>query len=125
MLNLEQKGLILNKKIAMNDYLIDRETLSKFVDELIKNKTLPVATAEGLDDLRETAIKDLDNQIGTAIFSQFTEAQDEEYHQLLAREDATEQDFADFFAKIGLDVEQTITDTMQGFAKEFIGGQNG
>lgn len=108
----------------MNDYLIDRETLSKFVDELIKNKALPVATADGLNDLREKAIEDLDDQISTAIFGQFTESQDEEYHQLLSREDATEQDFADFFAKNGLDIEQTITDAMQTFAKEFIGGQN-
>lgn len=108
----------------MDNYLIDREILSSLVDELIKKKPLAVNDTEELNKLRESAISSLDDKIGTAIFSQFTREQNEEYHRLIDREDATEQDFADFFSNAGIDLEQTITGTMQEFAKEFLGGDN-
>ena len=108
----------------MDNYLIDREILSSLVDELIKKKPLTVNDTEELNKLRESAISSLDDKIGTAIFSQFTREQNEEYHRLIDREDASEQDFADFFSNAGIDLEQTITDTMQEFAKEFLGGDN-
>ena len=108
----------------MDNNLIDREILSSLVDELIKKKPLAVNDTEELNKLRESAIDSLDDKIGTAIFSQFTKEQNEEYHRLLNREDASEQEFADFFNNAGIDLEQTITDTMQKFAEEFLGGEN-
>ena len=108
----------------MDNNLIDREILSSLVDELIKKKPLAVNDTEELNKLRESAISSLDDKIGTAIFSQCTREQNEEYHRLINREDTTEQDFADFFNNSGIDLEQTITDTMQEFAKEFLGGEN-
>ena len=54
-----------------------------------------------------------------------TDEQNTEFNQLLDRTDAGESDFESFFNKIGLDVEQRITDTMNAFGEEFLaGGQN-
>ena len=108
----------------MNDYLIDRETLGKFVDELIKNKALPVDSAEELNDLREANIKALDDKIGLAIFGSLTDEQYAEFEQLLDRDDGNPEVYQDFFNSIGLDVQDIITKAMQEFQNEFLGGQN-
>lgn len=108
----------------MDNYLIDRETLGKFVDELIKRKALPVNTPEELNTLREESIKSLDDKIGLAVFGSLTNEQNTEFNQLLDRGDVEESEFEDFFNRIGLDVEQKITDTMNAFGAEFLGGQN-
>ena len=109
----------------MDNYLIDRETLGKFVDELIKRKALPANSPEELNNLREESIKSLDDKIGLAVFGNLTDEQNTELNQLLDRTDAEESDYEDFFNKIGLNVEQTITDTMNAFGEEFLaGGQN-
>ena len=109
----------------MDNYLIDRETLGKFVDELINRRALPVNSPEELNTLREESIKSLDDKIGLAIFGKLTEDQNTEFNQLLDRTDAEESDYQAFFDKIGLDVEQTITDTMNSFGEEFLAvGQN-
>lgn len=108
----------------MDNYLIDRETLGKFVDELIKRKALPVNTPEELNNLREESIKSLDDKIGLAVFGSLTEEQNTEFNQLLDRGNVEESDFENFFNRIGLDVEQKITDAMNAFGAEFLGGQN-
>ena len=107
-----------------DNYLIDRETLGKFVDELIKQKPLAVDNTEELNKLREQAIESLDQHIATAIFGQFTEEQNEAYHQLLNRPDATEDDFQAFFAENGIDVDEAISNGAKTFGAEFLGGQN-
>ena len=106
----------------MNDYLIDRETLAQFVDELIKKKALAVDNVEELNKIRKESIKALDDEIGEAIFGSLTEKQDEEFNQLLDHDETA--DYKDFFAKNNIDVEKIITDTMQNFATKFLGGQN-
>lgn len=109
----------------MDNNLINRETLSQFVDELIKRKPLPIDSAEDLANLREDAIKALDDRIGMAIFGKFTEEQSQEYNQILDRGEENPDVFEDFFNRAGLDVEKIITETMDEFANEFLeGGQN-
>ena len=108
----------------MDNYLIDREALSRFVDELIKNKTLSVSNAEELNAKREEAIKALDEKISLAIFRNFTPEQNTEFNQLLDREDTTEATFENFFQKTGLDIEKITNDALAEFAKEFLGDQN-
>lgn len=108
----------------MDNYLIDRETLGKFVDELIKKKPLPVNNPEELNVLREKAINDLDEKIGIALFSKLTRTQYDELDQLLDDEQATEETFAAFFNRANVNVEDTITEAVQAFGTEFLGGQN-
>lgn len=106
----------------MDNYLIDRETLSQFVDELIKKKPLPVNTAEELANLREEQIKSLDDQIGDAVFGRFTDEQSREFNQMLDRNEEDPEAFEEFFNRIGLDVEKIIYDTMESFGRKFLEG---
>lgn len=108
----------------MDNYFIDRETLSELVDGLIKKKPLAVDNTEELDKIREEAIASLDDKIVAALFGNLTEEQDTELNRLLDS-DASEDEYQEFFDKIGLDMEKIITNTMEQFAQEFLGGQNG
>lgn len=113
-----------NQNFVMNEYLIDQETLGQFIDELIKQKTLPIDNTEELATIREEAIKSLDNRITASIFDSFNEQQNQEFDRLIDNPESSPQDFETFFERSNLDIEQIISDTMQAFAKEFLGGQN-
>ena len=108
----------------MDNYLIDRETLGQFVDELMKKKPLPANTAEELSTLREQTIKSLDDKIGMAIFSSLTTPQLEEFNQILDRDEESPEVFQNFFQTAGVDLQKTIGDAMTDFGKQFLGGQN-
>lgn len=108
----------------MDDYLIDRETLGKFVDELIKKKALAVDTTEELNLLREKAIKDLDDRISNGIFEKLNDDQLVEINRMLDDDANSEEDFRQFFERADVDVENVITDTMRKFSEEFLGGEN-
>lgn len=109
----------------MDNYLIDRETLGKFVDELIKNKALSVSSADELNNLREQAINDLDDQIANAVFGKFTKEQNAEFNQLLDNDATTEEDYENFFNGIGFNLDEIISDAMKQFATDFLkGGEN-
>ena len=108
-----------------NNYFIDRETLSQFVDELIKKKPLPVNTPEELNKLREKAIQELDEEIGTAIFATLSDEQLKSLNELIDKGDDTEEVYEKYFAEAGTDFEKVTTDTMQKFATKFLGGENG
>lgn len=107
----------------MDDYLIDRQTLGQFVDALIKKKALPVDNPEELESVREDAMKSLDDKISLAVFGRLSEEQNTEFNQMLDR-NASEDEYESFFNRIGLNVEETITNTMKAFAEGFLGGQN-
>ena len=106
----------------MDDYLVDRETLSKFVDELIKKKALAVDDVEGLNKIREDSIKALDDEISAALFGSLTEEQTAELSQLLDHDETA--DYTEFFSKNNINAEKIISDAMQSFATKFLGGQN-
>lgn len=108
----------------MDNLLIDRETLGRFVDELIKKKPLAVSNPEELNTLREESIKALDDKITMAIFGGLNEQQNEELNQLLDRPDTSETEFEQFFEKNGLNVEEAVANTVQVFGREFLGGEN-
>lgn len=108
----------------MDNLLIDRETLGRFVDELIKKKSLEANSPEELNALREKSIKDLDNKIALAIFGGLNEQQDEELNQLLDRPDTSETEFQQFFERNGLNVEEAVSSTVRSFGREFLGGEN-
>ena len=108
----------------MDNLLIDRETLGRFVDELIKKKPLAVNNPEELNALREKSIKELDDKIALAIFGSLNEQQNEELNQLLDRPNTSETEFQQFFEKNGLNVEEAVTNTVRVFGREFLGGEN-
>lgn len=106
----------------MDNYLIDRDTLGQFVDELMKKKPLPANTPEELNALREKKIKDLDDQIGVAIFGSLDSKQLEELNQILDRNEESPDVFQNFFQAVNIDLEKTITSVMQKFSADFLGG---
>ncbi len=108
----------------MDNYLIDRGTLEKFVDELIKKRNLPVNTAEEINAFREDLIKKLDDKISLAIFGSLNKEQLAEVNQLIDSEDSSEDTFRNFFEGAGVDVEKVITDTAQTFSEEYLGGKD-
>lgn len=108
----------------MDNLLIDRETLGRFVDELIKKKPLAVNNPEELNAFREKSIEALDDRIALAIFGGLSDQQNEELNQLLDRPDTTETEFQQFFERNGLNVEEAVTNTVRVFGREFLGGEN-
>ena len=125
MLNQASERSTLLKSFAMDNTLIDRETLGQFIDELIKKKPLPVDNTEELNNLREESITALDKEIGIAIFGQLNKEQLGEFNEILDREEEpSEEEYKDFFSKNGIDLEKTISDAMQKYAEKFLGGEN-
>ena len=108
----------------MKDYLIDKETLEKFVDELIKQRPVPVDRAEDLMGWKEKVIEEVDDRIGVAIFRKLNGEQLAEAERMLDDRSVDEGQFRDFFKNANVDVEKTITEVMQGYAEEFLGGEN-
>ena len=108
----------------MDDYLTDRETLGKFIDELIKNKPVPVNTPEELNTWREQQIKILDDRISEAIFGRLSEEQLIELNQILDRNEESPEVFQRFFDNAGLDLPKIMENTMRSFRTEYIGGGN-
>lgn len=107
----------------MDNYLIDREILGQFVDELIKQKALPVDSPEELNTLREEAIKNLDEAIGVAIFSKLTKEQYAKFDRLSSDPNTTEDAYDAFFKDAGLDISQIVTDAVKDFGAEFLKGE--
>lgn len=108
----------------MNEYLIDRETLGRLIDELIKRKPLPVNSAEELPAYREKLIKELDDQICMAIFGGLNETQNAEMNELLNQNESNPEVFKNFFIRAGINLEGILANTITTFGKEYLGEQN-
>ena len=119
---LSERSNNITKKSIMDDYLVDRETLSQFVDELIKKKALVVDNVEELNQIRENSIMALDDQISTAVFSSLTQAQIDELNILLDQDESA--DYEEFFTKYNINIHEIVKNAMQDFANNFLGGQN-
>lgn len=107
----------------MDNYLVERETLSKLVDALLSKK-YPDQSIESLNNIREENIKKLDDKISVDLFGSFTDAQLAELDRLLDASESDPQVFQDFFKNAGIDLEQRISKSMEEFSKEFLGGEN-
>ncbi|MBQ3353345.1 hypothetical protein IJG89_03340 [Candidatus Saccharibacteria bacterium] len=108
----------------MDDYLIDRKFLAEFVDNLIKQKPTATDNDNDIDAIREKAIRELDDKIGMAIFGKFTKEQNEEYNRILDDDNLGSDAIASFFDKIGLNPSEIVTQTMEEYGKDFLGGKN-
>lgn len=108
----------------MKDYLIDREILAQFADQLIKQKAPNFSTKEEFDQYRERAISALDHYIGYSIFSSLSDQQLTEFNQLLDQEGATEADFRNFFDNASVDLPQVIAAAVSEFNNKYLGGNH-
>jgi glucuronate isomerase len=109
----------------MEDYLLDRETLGQFVDELIKKRPLPVDNAEEINNYREEQMRALDDHITNALFGQMNEEQATALSQLLDQEKENPDVFKNFFTEQNINVEQIVADAANSFSANYLaGGQN-
>ena len=108
----------------MENYLLDYETLGKFVDELMKAKPMPANSPEELNTFREKNIKKLDDQIAVAVFGSLSEEQLQKINELFDRDDGSSDAYEKFFKDAGIDIQQAVTDAMEKFKDEFLGGEN-
>ena len=109
----------------MEDYLLDRETLGEFIDELMKQRTIPVNNAGELGEFRESQMAALDDHVSQALFRKLNTSQADELTNLLDQETEDPGVFQQFFQKCGIDVEATITDAVKSFSQIFpVGGNN-
>lgn len=108
----------------MDNYLLDRETLGKFVDDLMKRKPMDVSSPEELDALRERSMQELDDKISVAVFGSLNDEQLAQINVLLDQDEQSPEVFQKFFEDNNVDVEKIMEETFLAYAKEFLGGEN-
>lgn len=108
----------------MDNYLVDRETLAQFVDEIMKQKPLAANTPEEVNQLRERLIAELDQKIGHQIFGSLTRQQLADLTAMMDQASTTEDDIAEFFKQAGLDLNAVLQKAVSEFAQEFLGGEH-
>lgn len=111
------------KKLSMNDYLVDRETLGQFVDALIAQKSQNQPTGN-YDALREIMIQEADDRILDYLFRGLSRPQFDELNALLERDEEDPAAFETFFKNANIDLKQLITKALESYQTEFLGGQN-
>lgn len=110
----------------MQDYLLDRETLAQFIDELMKKRPIPVDNATEINNFREEQMKALDDHISDAIFGGMSDAQLSGLNQLLDQEKDNPDVFRNFFKAQNIDIDGIVADAFNSFSTNYLtGGHNG
>lgn len=111
----------------MDSYLTDRETLGKFVDGMLAKK-YPGQEPMTLGALRDEHIKQLDDEIGDAIFEDLSREQIEEFNSIIDSGEDNMDVFRSFFKNAGVDLEGKMSEVLQRHAERFLseakGGEN-
>lgn len=107
----------------MEEYFIEHDTLAKLIDALISQK-YPDKAKESLDEIREKSIRALDDRIATKIFSSLSEEQLKEISALLDSQEKSPVTFQEFFQKHSINLNQKITEAVEEFSREFLGGKD-
>lgn len=108
----------------MEDYLIDRETLGRFVEMLIQKKQISMNETD-INSLKEKTTKELDDKISQALLECLSDEQLAELENMLDSGEQSTEAYERFYRAAGINTEQIIKDTAQKFAQAFLGGQNG
>ncbi|MBQ2695482.1 hypothetical protein IJG04_02480 [Candidatus Saccharibacteria bacterium] len=110
----------------MDNYIVDREILEQFFDELYAKK-YPGQTPDA--SMREANINKLDELIGDSVFGVLNDDQLTEINQLFDNNVEDPSAYENFFKNAGVDLDQRISLAMQKFSAQFMlegteGGQN-
>lgn len=108
----------------MEDYLIDRDTLGKFIDELLQKKPAPAENAEELNRFKEAQMAALDDKINKAMLSSLSDEQLEELEQMLDRGEESPEAYDALYKNAGVNLETIMTNAMREFETEYLGGDN-
>lgn len=107
---------------ATEDYLINKETLSRFIDELIRRHPIPIDNAEKLKEFRDEQMRALDDHIINTLFGNLDDAQLNSLDQLLNQEFENPDVFRKFFLDNNINVEQIIIDSVKSFNELYAKG---
>ncbi len=107
----------------MEQYFTDYDTLARLIDILLSQK-YPNGAPEDLNKIREENIRKLDNKIGTEIFDSLNEEQLKTLNKLLDDQEQDPTVFQNFFKDAGINLSEKISEIMQDFSREFLGGEN-
>ena len=108
----------------MEDYLIDRDTLEKFIDELLKEKPKTTNNVEEQNMVKEKMMQTLDDRINKAMLKSLNDEQLEELEQMLDRGDESPEAYSALYKNAGVDLESLISKEMESFGEEYLGGKN-
>ena len=106
----------------MDDYLLDRDALGRFVDELMKQKPLDVESPEELNRIREAKMAELDQRVGDAIFGSLSDEQLDQINKLMDA-DVDSDAYQKFFEDNNVDISKIMEETFRSFGNEFLGGR--
>lgn len=106
----------------MENYLVDRETLAQFIDQLTSQKPLPATTPEERNQQREQLISSLDQTIRLSLLNQLSADQLDELNSLLDRDDEITDEYDRFFDHAGLDLHKITTNAAVHFGQVYLGG---
>lgn len=107
----------------MEQYLTDYGTLARVVDPLLSQK-YPNETPENLKKIREETICKLDDKIGAEIFDSLDEEQLKSLNRLFDDQEQDPAAFQNFFKNAGINLSEKISEIIESFSKEFLGGEN-
>lgn len=119
---INNRKVIITKNNMNKKYFIDQQTLEKFVEPIIAQKYPDISGSE-LASLREESIQKLDDSIGNSIFGSMTEPQLAEFSSILDKDDDPEV-LCDFFDRTNINLEEKITEALEKFKADFLGGDN-
>lgn len=107
----------------MENYFIERDTLEKLLNPLIAQK-YGDRSPEEIEKIRDENVGKLDNAILDALLGGLSDSQLDEINLMFDQEESNPDAFRNFFKNAGIDVEKTMTEAVQKFGTEFLGGEN-
>ncbi len=114
-----------NQKNIMEEYLLDKDTLGKVIDELMKKHPLSVDKVEELPKYKEEQMRALDDHVAKTLIESLNQDQATSLSELLDQETENPDVFRSFFDNQGINVEQIIQKAFNSFEEKFLmGGQN-
>ena len=108
----------------MEDYLIDRDTLEKFINELFQKKPAPAENAEELNRVKKEMVQSLDDRINKAMLNGLSDEQLEELERMLDSGEESPEAYDAFYKNAGVNLETVFSKEMKNFEKEYLGGEN-
>ncbi len=107
----------------MENYFIERDTLEKLLDPIIAQK-YPNQSPEEKAKIQDENVGKLDDAILESLLGGLTKSQLDEINLMFDQEEGDPDAFRTFFKNAGIDVEAKITEAVQNFGLEFLGGEN-
>ena len=103
------------------DYLLDRETLERFADDIIRQHPSSSSKApEEIQSLREELITELDQKISNSIFDKLDDVHLQKFDAMLDKKETSKRDFKRFFKSAGINLNRVMFDAVIQVGKDYL-----